>query len=152
MRLARVFRLLKLGRHSTGLKIFAGTLQKSVRPMITLCMFVACGVVIIASIMYYVERGHFVCSCSHIDAHGDAGSVGSHCGEMVADSIPCVDDHENGYWVGNVTSDCGASKCSNPRCAAFNIVPSAYVCRMHMMLCLSVFICRPIVDLVATAV
>lgn len=45
---------------------FAGTLQKSIRPMITLMMFVSCGVVIIASIMYYVERGQYVCSCSSL--------------------------------------------------------------------------------------
>ena len=51
IRLARVFRLFKLGRHSSGLQVFAGTLRQSVRPMLTLIMFVICGVVIIASIM-----------------------------------------------------------------------------------------------------
>jgi hypothetical protein len=53
VRLARVFRLFKLGKNSKLVGVFAGTMRQSVRPMITMCMFVVCGVVIIASIMYY---------------------------------------------------------------------------------------------------
>ena len=67
VRLSRVFRLLKLGRHSSGIQIFAGTLRKSVRPMITMGMFVGCGAAIIGSIMHTAERGTFVCSCATWD-------------------------------------------------------------------------------------
>lgn len=95
VRLARVFRLFKLGRHSSGLQVFAGTLKASVRPMITLIMFVMCGVVIIASIMYYSERGTFACPCGDEDHKW--------CGR---DAV-CVDplSTETGYWVTEVDGE-----------------------------------------------
>jgi hypothetical protein len=87
IRLVRVFRLLKLGRHSAALQVYAGTLRQSVRPMTTLIMFVVCGVVIIASIMYYVERGKFACPCGRTDD------------KWCSDGVECVNATETGYWV-----------------------------------------------------
>ena len=47
--------------------------------MITMCMFVVCGVVIIASIMYYTERGRFACACHLMEnpKHSHACGLGS---------------------------------------------------------------------------
>ena len=110
VRLSRVFRLLKLGRHSSGIQIFAGTLRKSVRPMITMGMFVGCGAAIIGSIMYTAERGTFVCSC----ATWDPESSHAWCDDGDAGWHGCVDDHPRGYWVYDPHSTCRESICANP--------------------------------------
>lgn len=90
VRLARVFRLLKLGKHSAGLKIFAGTFKTSIRPMTTLLMFIMCGVIIIAAVMYFVERGSFACPCS-MPAKLRQESV--ECAD-----IPCEPNSDTGAW------------------------------------------------------
>ena len=43
IRLARVFRLFKLGRNSRLIGVFSATMTQSVRPMVTMIMFVVCG-------------------------------------------------------------------------------------------------------------
>ena len=89
IRLARVFRLLKLGRHSGEIKVFVLTFRESLQPLTTLTGLVLCAMVIIASIMYYIERGEWACQCG--------ATYMKHCSQ----EVPCVNDDKNhiGYWV-----------------------------------------------------
>lgn len=131
VRLARVFRLFKLGKNSKLVGVFAGTLRQSLRPMITMCMFVVCGVVIIASIMYYVERGRFACACSRLEDPAARRACG--LGDIKRDADPdawekneewkkdnCVTDDDVGYWVTDAGSRDGTWSKS-----PFQDIPSA---------------------------
>ena len=57
LRLVRVFRIFKLSRHSSGLQILGLTLKKSLRELALLAFFLAIGVVIFSSMIYYAEGG-----------------------------------------------------------------------------------------------
>lgn len=57
VRLVRVFRLLKVSKGSIAL--FTETLQNSVKPLNMLFMLVLIGLVVCASLMYFIERGRF---------------------------------------------------------------------------------------------
>lgn len=57
VRLARVFRLFKLGRYSDGLKTFATTMSQSTRPLAMLLFFMVIAIVLFSSAIYYAERG-----------------------------------------------------------------------------------------------
>ena len=131
VRLARVFRLFKLGKNSKLVGVFAGTLRQSVRPMVTMCMFVVCGVVIIASIMYYVERGRFACACDKLNDDSSRHACG--LGDVKRDVNPvvwqenelwntnnCVTDDEVGYWLTDAGSTDGTWSKS-----PFQDIPSA---------------------------
>jgi hypothetical protein len=57
IRLARVFRLFKLGRYSDGLKTFANTMARSTRPLAMLVFFMIIAIILFSSAIYYCERG-----------------------------------------------------------------------------------------------
>jgi hypothetical protein len=99
--------------------------------MITMCMFVVCGVVIIASIMYYVERGRFACACAIL--HDSSRRHACGMGDLKVDADPvafeeneqwklanCVTDDEVGYWL----TDAGGSDGSWSK-SPFQDIPSA---------------------------
>lgn len=131
VRLARVFRLFKLGKNSKLVGVFAGTLRQSARPMVTMCMFVVCGVVIIASIMYYTERGRFACACDRLEDDSSRHACGVGAIDRVRDPVAweenetwkrenCVVDDHVGYWLTNAgTTDDSWSK------SQFQDIPSA---------------------------
>ncbi|KAI3388066.1 hypothetical protein SNEBB_002528 [Seison nebaliae] len=52
----RIMRLLKLTRHSSGLKILIHTFKASMKELTLLVFFLVIGIVIFASLMYYAER------------------------------------------------------------------------------------------------
>ena len=54
-RLIRVFRIFKLSRHSLSLKILGNTLKASVRELCMLMFFLAIGVLVFSSALYYAE-------------------------------------------------------------------------------------------------
>ena len=54
--IVRIFRLFKLTRHSSGLKILIHTFKASMSELILLIFFLALFIVIFASLIYYAER------------------------------------------------------------------------------------------------
>ena len=56
VRLVRVFRILKLSRHSMSLKILGNTLLNSIRELFMLFFFLLLGVLLFSSALYYAEH------------------------------------------------------------------------------------------------
>ena len=59
LRLARVFRIFKLGKYNEGMSLFARTLHASIPALSLLCFFVMIGVVLFGSIIFFIEGGTF---------------------------------------------------------------------------------------------
>ncbi len=57
LRLARIFRVFKVARYLPWVRVFSAALAQSVQPLLMLVLIILIGVVIFASLMYYVERG-----------------------------------------------------------------------------------------------
>lgn len=55
VRLARVFRIMKLGRYSAGMQVFTGALAHSATSLFLLCFLVIIIMILFSSIMYLVE-------------------------------------------------------------------------------------------------
>lgn len=58
IRLVRVFRIFKLARHFKGLQILAHTLKSSMNELMLLVFFIIIGVILFASMVYFVELDH----------------------------------------------------------------------------------------------
>ncbi len=58
IRLVRVFRIFKLARHFKGLQILAHTLRSSLNELMLLVFFIIIGVILFASMVYFVELDH----------------------------------------------------------------------------------------------
>jgi len=56
IRLVRVFRIFKLGRHSEGMQIFGTALYRSRRELMQLMVFLSIAVILYASAMFYIEH------------------------------------------------------------------------------------------------
>jgi len=56
IRVIRVFRIIKLSKHSVGLQILGHTLKASFRELFLLIFFLIIGVVIFSSLVYYCEH------------------------------------------------------------------------------------------------
>lgn len=54
--IVRILRLMKLTRHSSGLKILLQTFKASLNELVLLLLFMLSMIVIFASLMYYAER------------------------------------------------------------------------------------------------
>lgn len=59
IRLVRVFRIFKLSRHSKGLQILGQTLKASMRELGLMIFFLAIGVILFSSAVYYLEADNF---------------------------------------------------------------------------------------------
>ena len=59
VRLVRVFRIFKLSRHSKGLQILGLTLRASMRELGLMVFFLAIGVILFSSAVYYLESDNF---------------------------------------------------------------------------------------------
>ena len=69
LRLARVFRIFKLGKYSSGLQLFARVMDKSLTALYLLVFFLAIGVVLFGSMLFFAEQGSY---SLNLDATGGA--------------------------------------------------------------------------------
>lgn len=72
IRLARVFRLFKLGKYSEGLQVLGKTMKESFSSLAMICSMLTIYLVLISTLMHYVERGTF-CSEENDFCDGTAG-------------------------------------------------------------------------------
>jgi hypothetical protein len=59
LRLARVFRIFKLGKYNAGMTLFKNTLVSSLPALTLLMFFISIGVILFGSIIYFVESGEY---------------------------------------------------------------------------------------------
>ena len=57
IRLVRIFRVFKLGKHSSGLVVLGRTISGSMNELMLLLFFLAMGVLLFATALYYCEHG-----------------------------------------------------------------------------------------------
>merc|ERR1719171_2632430 len=63
IRLIRLFRIFKLGRYSSGMRLMAESVRSSWQALWVLCFFLAIGVVLFSSTLYYAEK----ISCPNVE-------------------------------------------------------------------------------------
>ncbi len=59
LRLARIFRILKVGKNSQGIAMLATTMFKASNALFLVAFFVTLGIVFFGSIIYFFEGGTF---------------------------------------------------------------------------------------------
>ena len=75
IRLARVFRLFKLGKYSEGLQMLGKTMTESFSSLAMICSMLAIYLILISTLMHYLERGTF-CSAENDFCNGTADGMG----------------------------------------------------------------------------
>jgi hypothetical protein len=65
LRLVRVFRVFKVAGMSKGVPLFIGTLKRSMSAVRVMFFFSLLAVIVVGTVMYYVEAGHFEVTQEH---------------------------------------------------------------------------------------
>ena len=68
VRVARVVRVLKLTRHSRGLRVIINTLKSSASELLLLVFFLLVVVLVCSSLLYFTEKGEFSSGLQNIAA------------------------------------------------------------------------------------
>lgn len=78
LRLARVFRVFKMGKYNAGMQMFTKVIIKSSSALNLLCFFALLGMVLFGSLVYFFEGGEFKVTASYpdgaymrVDKYGD---------------------------------------------------------------------------------